>query len=289
MAEDSIINEVPLGKTTAYPKTYDRSLLVTVPRALNRDKLGLDDKLPFCGFDIWNAHELSWLNSHGLPQVAIAKLGYPCTTKSIVESKSFKLYLNSLNYHRFASESDFVNTLRNDLAAALQCVASDISISLARAGKSGLFEPASVVNFADTSFICIDDRDDLSDFVYDYTPELLLDSTTQEQVSENLCSHLLKSNCLITGQPDWGSVMISYQGSRINKEALLRYIVSFRNHNEFHEMCVERIFCDIMKYCKPSELTVYARYTRRGGLDINPLRSTNPECVVPFEGRIDRQ
>ncbi len=289
MVDASIADVVPLGKKSAYPKTYDSNLLVAVPRSLNRDKLHLGTKLPFCGYDLWTAYEISWLNKNGLPQVAVARISYPCTTRSIIESKSFKLYLNSMNYHRFTSESDFTHTVRKDLAEALLCDVSDISVSLAKVGQSDQYEPASIVHVVDTAFSCIDDRDELSDFVYDYAPELLQDSTDKNIVSENICSHLLKSNCLITGQPDWGSVMISYQGPRINKEALLRYIVSFRNHNEFHEMCVERMFCDIMKYCKPSELTVYARYTRRGGLDINPLRSTNPECVIPFEGRLVRQ
>ncbi|WP_305370160.1 NADPH-dependent 7-cyano-7-deazaguanine reductase QueF [Photobacterium leiognathi] len=253
-----------LGKTTEYKDQYDPSLLQAVPRSLNRTDLNIsDDALPFTGYDIWTLYELSWLNSKGLPQVAIGEVRLPASSPNLIESKSFKLYLNSFNQTRFESWQDIADTLQIDLS---RCAGANVDVTIQPLED---FSEQPIVNFFGA---CIDDQDiEIDD--YSFNPALLEGGVEDEDVEEILHSHLLKSNCLITSQPDWGSVRIAYKGKRINREKLLRYIISFRNHNEFHEQCVERIFSDIMKYCKPELLTVYARYTRRGGLDINPYRT----------------
>ena len=256
-----------LGQKTEYHHQYDPSLLQPVPRSLNRDDLELGDTLPFFGCDIWTLYEVSWLNSKGLPQVAVADARIPATSANLIESKSFKLYLNSYNQSKFESWEQVQQHLEKDLSA---CAGEHVEVVL---NPVDSFEGQAVV---DMKGECIDNQDIEIDH-YDFDDTLLQNSTSDIEVEESLHSHLLKSNCLITNQPDWGSVEICYQGKQINREALLRYIVSFREHNEFHEQCVERIFTDIMKYCSPTHLTVYARYTRRGGLDINPYRSTSNE------------
>ncbi|ELP1877520.1 NADPH-dependent 7-cyano-7-deazaguanine reductase QueF [Vibrio vulnificus] len=253
-----------LGKKTDYANQYDPSLLQPVPRSLNRDDLQLGDKLPFMGHDIWTLYELSWLNSKGLPQVAVGEVYIPATSANLIESKSFKLYLNSYNQTRFDSWEEVRQRLITDLS---HCAGEAVEVAV-----------NSVTHYTQQPIVtmegeCIDEQDiDISS--YDFDDRLLEGAAGEEWVTETLHSHLLKSNCLITNQPDWGSVEISYQGHKIDREKLLRYLVSFREHNEFHEQCVERIFTDLMKYCQPETLTVFARYTRRGGLDINPYRST---------------
>lgn len=253
-----------LGKEVSYSTQYDASLLQPVPRSLNRDDLALGNSLPFKGCDVWTLYELSWLNSKGLPQVAIGYATIPATSPNLIESKSFKLYLNSFNQSKFTSWDEVQARLVEDLS---QCAGETVQVEL---------KP--VDSFAHQRIgamegICIDDQDIEVDN-YQFDPSLLKDATSDEEVEETVHSHLLKSNCLITNQPDWGSVEIHYRGNKISHEALLRYIVSFREHNEFHEQCVERIFIDIQRYCHPDSLSVYARYTRRGGLDINPYRSS---------------
>ncbi len=257
-----------LGQTTEYKHQYDARLLQPVPRSLNRDDLALTaDNLPFVGVDIWTLYELSWLNTKGLPQVAIGEVMLPATSPNLIESKSFKLYLNSYNQTRFASWQQVEQQLQQDLSA---CAGQPIQVQLQSLAH---YNQQPIVNMTGD---CIDDQDiEITD--YQFNPHYLANSASDEQVSETLHSHLLKSNCLITNQPDWGSVEIRYTGGKIDRQALLRYLISFREHNEFHEQCVERIFTDIMHYCQPSELTVYARYTRRGGLDINPYRSNKTE------------
>ncbi|PMH37501.1 NADPH-dependent 7-cyano-7-deazaguanine reductase QueF [Vibrio sp. 10N.286.49.B3] len=256
-----------LGQTTEYSNQYDPSLLQPVPRSLNRDDLQLGEALPFKGTDIWTMYELSWLNDKGLPQVAIGDVFIPATSANLIESKSFKLYLNSYNQTRFNDWSSVENRLMHDLSA---CAGETVTVRI---------HP--VTSYTEQPIVtmqgeCIDHQDiEISNYDFDATILEQAVPTGSPIVSESLHSHLLKSNCLITNQPDWGSVEIIYNGAQINREVLLRYIVSFREHNEFHEQCVERIFTDIMQYCKPTELTVYARYTRRGGLDINPFRSTH--------------
>jgi 7-cyano-7-deazaguanine reductase len=211
---------------------------------------------------LWNLYELSWLNNSGLPVVAVAEVKVAADSRCLIESKSFKLYLNSFNQSHFADAATVEQTLAKDLK---NCAEGDVEVSL--------IPIDSAYNNSALPGINIDQQDIYID-EYQLKPSLLeAAANPQQQVSEKLNSHLLKSNCLITNQPDWASLYIDYQGPKINREALLRYLVSFRQHNEFHEQCVERIFCDIMHYCKPNELTVYARYTRRGGLDINPMRT----------------
>ncbi|EKO3906230.1 NADPH-dependent 7-cyano-7-deazaguanine reductase QueF [Vibrio fluvialis] len=253
-----------LGKKTEYANQYDPSLLQPVPRSLNRNDLNLGDELPFLGCDIWTLYELSWLNDKGLPQVAIGEVAIPATSANLIESKSFKLYLNSFNQTRFADWAEVQACLQKDLSA---CAGESVQVEVK---PLAAYTTQPIVTMQGE---CIDGQD-IEISSYDFDDTLLAEASSDEIVEETLHSHLLKSNCLITNQPDWGSVEIAYRGPKIDREALLRYIVSFREHNEFHEQCVERIFTDISRYCHPEHLTVLARYTRRGGLDINPYRST---------------
>lgn len=258
------LQNLSLGKKTAYKDQYDPDLLQPVPRSLNREPLNIwPDALPFQGEDIWTLYELSWLNSNGLPQVAIGEVTIRANSLNLIESKSFKLYLNSFNQTKFTSIDQVKETLLRDLA---QCAQGNIDVALFQLSETE-GKPIGTMSGS-----CIDNQDITIDD-YTFSHHYLALSTSNEIVEETLVSHLLKSNCLVTHQPDWGSVQIRYRGNQINQEALLRYLVSFRHHNEFHEQCVERIFTDIMHFCQPQELTVYARYTRRGGLDINPWRS----------------
>lgn len=267
-----------LGKTTDYRDVYDASLLQGVPRSLNRDPLGLSaDALPFHGGDIWTLYELSWLNARGLPQVALGHVELDYTSVNLVESKSFKLYLNSFNQTRFTSWEEVQETLQRDLSA---CAQGKVTVALYRLHE---LEGQPIAHLHGT---CIDEQAiDIDN--YEFDTAYLQDAASGDVVEETLVSHLLKSNCLITHQPDWGSVQIQYRGGKIDREKLLRYLVSFRHHNEFHEQCVERIFNDILHFCQPESLSVYARYTRRGGLDINPWRSNSN--FVPATGRLVRQ
>ena len=273
MTKDAMTEKVPyenapllqgltLGKSSDYISSYAPQLLQPVPRALNRDELGLTSQLPFAGEDLWNMYELSWLDSRGKPVVAVGETRVDAGSKNLIESKSFKLYLNSLNQTRFASFEQVEATLQQDLA---HCAAGKVSVRLYTLDEAD----SQIYRLPGAS---IDDLEIDVDH-YDFTPELLQAAASGEEVEETLHSHLLKSNCLVTHQPDWGSVVIHYRGKQINREALLRYLISFRQHNEFHEQCVERIFMDLTRFCQPTHLSVYARYTRRGGLDINPFRS----------------
>lgn len=261
------LKSLTLGQKTEYKHSYDPELLQAVPRSLNRDDLDLGDELPFVGCDVWTLYELSWLNQNGLPQVAVGDVTLPATSPNLVESKSFKLYLNSFNQTKFSSWDDVTRTLIKDLSA---CAGGNVTVAIHPV------QTYSQQPIVDMTGECIDNQDIVIDN-YEFDAEYLQSSTSEELVEETLHSHLLKSNCLITNQPDWGSVEISYVGNKIDREKLLRYLISFRQHNEFHEQCVERIYTDIMKFCKPSSLTVFARYTRRGGLDINPFRSSHLE------------
>lgn len=276
--DNPALSQLTLGKSTPYRDQYDASLLQAVPRNMNREPLGLfPDNLPFHGADIWTLYELSWLNDKGLPQVAVGEISLNANSINLIESKSFKLYLNSFNQTKFASWDVVLETLTRDLSA---CAEGDVSVTLTRLED---VEGSPVGRFAGE---CIDNQDITIDS-YEFSTDYLAQAAGDEMVEESLVSHLLKSNCLITHQPDWGSVQIQYRGPKINREALLRYLVSFRNHNEFHEQCVERIFNDIMHFCTPETLAVYARYTRRGGLDINPWRSNFP--FTPATARLVRQ
>ena len=274
-----------LGKTSAYADQYDPSLLFPLPRQPKRDEIGIQDKLPFFGAALWTAFELSWLNQRGKPQVALAHFTIPCETPNIIESKSFKLYLNSFNNTRFDSLEAVQERLREDINEALwRGAPARLSSASVRVMAPEHFETQRVQELEGLSL----DRLDVECTDYSPRPDLLKADHDNPPVTETLVSHLLKSNCLVTGQPDWGSVQISYTGAAIDQEGLLRYIVSFRNHNEFHEQCVERIFMDIMRQCRPLKLSVYARYTRRGGLDINPLRTSAP-MAIPQNVRTARQ
>nr|WP_290693199.1 NADPH-dependent 7-cyano-7-deazaguanine reductase QueF [Halomonas sp. UBA3074] len=256
------LEHAPLGRDSAYPEQYDAGLLYPIPRAANRAPLGIDEGvLPFVGEDEWHAFEVSWLNSRGKPIVAVARFRLPAHSPNLIESKSWKLYLNSFNQSRFYSRQEVMETLANDLAVA---AGAEVSVELFDVDASEL-SPQQLPGE------CLDDLDIA---INDYTPSSAHLSVGDEIVEETLYSHLLKSNCPVTGQPDWGSVLIRYKGPKIDREGLLRYLIGFRQHQDFHEHCVEHVFTDIMTQAKPVQLLVLARYVRRGGLDISPWRAT---------------
>jgi 7-cyano-7-deazaguanine reductase len=270
----TVLSKLTLGENTEYSSQYNPDLLQAVPRSLNRDDLAIDQQhLPFVGEDVWYGFELSWLNPKGKPVVAVAEFRFSCLSENIVESKSFKLYLNSFNQTKFDTIKSVEQRLIVDLSAITN---SSAQVRLFGVEHCPELFIANKVN----ECVCID-SEDISIETYQYDAELLssaMDAATQHNddiIDEALVSHLLKSNCLITNQPDWASIYISYRGKKINHGVLLKYLISFRQHSEFHEQCVERIYCDLQKYCQPEELTVFARYTRRGGLDINPFRSSH--------------
>ncbi len=256
-----LLAKLTLGKETQYANQYDASLLQPVPRAMSRQTLG-EIKNHFIGCDLWTGYEISWLEPQGKPVVKIAEFSFNADSENLIESKSFKLYLNSFNQTKFPNAEQVKQIMAEDLA---QVSGMPVEVKLydldeyTQLGVSRL--PGQLI-------------DDLPLAIehYQYDPDILTSSENSKVVTETLVSHLLKSNCLVTNQPDWGSVMIRYTGQQIDHQSLLTYIIGFRNHNEFHEHCVERIFIDIQNKFNPDELSVYARYTRRGGLDINPIR-----------------
>ena len=253
-----------LGQAVAYRDTYAPELLFPIERQLKRDELGIAaGALPFVGEDLWNAYELSWLDARGKPVVALGEFRVPATSPRLIESKSLKLYLNAFNQQRMASVDEVQSRIAADLSAAAGAEVGVVLMPLATRPQRRSAYPQGD---------CLDALDIAID-TYQPAPELL--HATGAEVEEMLYSHLLKSNCLVTGQPDWGMLVVRYRGPAIDREGLLRYVVSFRAHNEFHEQCVERVFCDIMARCRPNELAVWARYTRRGGLDINPFRASH--------------
>ncbi|TDK65225.1 NADPH-dependent 7-cyano-7-deazaguanine reductase QueF [Sapientia aquatica] len=268
-----------LGKTSTYVTQYDASLLFPIPRAAKRAEIGLGASLPFFGMDIWNAYEVSWLNLRGKPQIAIATFMVPADSHNIIESKSFKLYLNSFNQTKLADSDALLTLLKQDISAGF---GAPVQIKLT------LPEQFSQYQFGELSGLLLD-RLDIDVDQYSPNTALLKSDSEAAPIEETLVSHLLKSNCLVTGQPDWASVQIHYVGAPIEQEGLLKYLIGFRNHNEFHEQCVERIFNDILVACKPQKLAVYARYTRRGGLDINPWRSNFSSNQTPSNLRNSRQ
>ena len=254
----------PLGQAVAYRDTYAPELLFPIERQLKRDELGIvAGALPFVGEDLWNAYELSWLDARGKPVVALGEFRVPATSPRLIESKSLKLYLNAFNQQRMASVDEVQSRIAADLSAAAGAEVGVVLMPLATRPQRRSAYPQGD---------CLDALDIAID-TYQPAPELL--HATGAEVEETLYSHLLKSNCLVTGQPDWGMLVVRYRGPAIDREGLLRDVVSFRAHNEFHEQCVERVFCDIMARCRPHELAVWARYTRRGGLDINPFRASH--------------
>ncbi len=267
----------PLGKNTIYADRYDPTLLFAIPRADKRAEIGVAEPLPFHGVDIWNAYELSWLDLRGKPAVALAEFRVPAASPNIIESKSFKLYLNGFAQERIADAATLTDTLMHDLSTAAGAV---VSVQLSEANAAALPVTDLDGHLLDAQDIAIDH----------YGPPeagFLQADVGATPVAETVVSHLLRSNCPVTGQPDWGSVQIAYRGAPIDHAGLLRYLVSFRDHNEFHEQCVERIFVDLLQRCAPLQLSVYARYTRRGGLDINPFRSSTP--ATPGNPRTVRQ
>ncbi len=268
-----------LGKKTIYPQSYSAEYLCPISRTGKRLEIGIDpDAPPFVGFDCWNHYEVSWLNEKGKPIVAIAEIMYDCNSPFIVESKSLKLYFNSFNQFKFKSADEVIQTIQNDLEPRLKT-----AVTVTLHALNSAHSPTMKTAFAGT---CLDELD-IECSTYNTDPNFL--HTENTVVSESVYSDLLKSNCLVTHQPDWGSVQICYEGNKINHAGLLRYIVSYRNHNEFHEQCIERIFVDILKRCQPKKLSVYGRYTRRGGLDINPYRSTHAVDVHGLNFRLPRQ
>lgn len=273
-------DQSPLGKNSSYSDIYTPSLLYPIPRQPIWQELGLDpERLPFHGVDVWNSYEVSWLTPSGKPEVTAVEFIFPVTANArIVESKSFKLYLNSFNQTVFSDRSEVLRTLESDLSVTAQAPVMVRLLSMSRLQQAGIVRMPGE---------CLDDLDVRID-TYDYSPQLLQLAPEGGQVRETLHSNLLKSNCPVTGQPDWGSVLISYAGPAIDKASLLRYLVSFRQHADFHEQCVERIFLELHKLLGDQcELTVYARYLRRGGLDINPWRST--QAGMPDNLRLARQ
>ncbi|WP_404363162.1 NADPH-dependent 7-cyano-7-deazaguanine reductase QueF [Marinobacter sp.] len=257
------LNEAPLGKSSDYPDRYSPELLFPVPRDDNRRRIGLEDgRWPWFGEDLWQAWELSWLQGNGVPAVAWAEIRVPAASMALIESKSLKLYLNSLNQTVFSSQEQVQQTLERDLSsasgAAIRVTLHDVDLSVTAVGRPDGFE--------------LIDHQPVDWIGYEYCPERL--HTSGATVTEKLCSHLLKSNCPVTGQPDWGSLLVEYSGPAISRAGLLQYVVGFRQQQDFHEHCVETVFSDIMRQCQPERLSVSARYTRRGGLDINPWRST---------------
>ena len=272
---------LPLGQASQYPDQYDPSLLFPIPRSENRAKLGIEANqvLPFVGVDIWNAYELSWLNQRGKPQIALAEFQVPADSPNMIESKSFKLYLNSLNSARFESEDAVRERIITDLSAVAGSKVSTRIYPTDVVAKKGMQEMTGVL---------IDRLDIEVDPNLSADPGLLGVNDSFGPIEQCLVSHLLKSNCPVTGQPDWASVQIRYQGRPILEEGLLRYLIGFRQLGEFHEHCVETIFSDIKRQCKPEKLSVYARYTRRGGLDINPFR-TDHNAPWPDNTRHARQ
>lgn len=274
MDQDKHIQQSGLGQSTEYVCDYDPNQLYPIPRA-NKWQESFE-QCPYIGVDIWNAYEVSWLNPKGLPQVAIAEFRVPADSPNIIESKSFKLYLNSFNLTPFDSADKVLSLMVKDLSASAEAPVEVFLKPVSSAFECGGFRGE-----------CIDEQDiDITH--YQPSPELLR-SNPAIQVSEQLVSHLLKSNCPVTGQPDWASVEIQYTGAQIDRAGLLAYIVSYREHGDFHEQCVEQIFTDLIQRCNPGSLSVYARYVRRGGLDINPYRSTLELTSPPSNSRLSRQ
>ncbi len=263
-------SDLPLGRQTEYPTTYTPSLLRSLERAAQRASFGIVGMAPFHGEDAWNCYEFSWLNTKGRPEVAIVKLRVPCNSTAIVESKSLKLYLNSFAQTTFATRAELITTLNSDLALAFR---APVIVDLLDVEQTP--EPV-----AQLPGRCLDDLD-VEVEVYHWCPDLLEVDAGAVTVRQTLHTHLFRSVCPVTQQPDWASVMVQYVGHRIAPESLLKYLVSFRNHAAFHETTIEQIFVDLTQRCAPEHLSVYGRFLRRGGIDINPYRSTNESAAPP--------
>lgn len=260
------VTDSALGKKSVYKDQYDPTLLFPISRSEKRKEIGIGKKLPFHGEDVWFGYELSWLNSKGKPVVSLAVFAFPCESSYIVESKSFKLYLNSFNQTRFDSSD-----------AVLKTLVSDLSKTCGKAVKAQFVDSLPQDDFKGISLDALDIEID----TYQLDPSLL--KCGEDYVQESVHTNLFKSNCLVTGQPDWASLFIHYQGPHIDHECLLRYLISYRQHLEFHEQCIERIFMDLMRECRCEKLTVFGKFTRRGGLDINPFRSNFEQSWPHFQ------
>ncbi len=271
-------SDSPLGQKTSYPTEYDPTILFPIARQPMREKLGITGTNPFFGMDFWNGYELSWLNTRGKPQIGILRFSVSSDSANIVESKSLKLYLNSFSQHRIEKD-DLVQVIHQDLSKAFDAL---VMVSIIQPDE---FEQLKI---AEVDGLLLD-RLDIAADIYEPAPELLRSMQEEAPVEETLVSHLLKTNCPVTGQPDWATLQITYAGPQIDQERLLKYIISLRTTQEFHEQCVERIWLDIRKYCKPQHLSVYARYTRRGGIDINPWRTNYTTGKRPHSARTARQ
>ncbi|HDZ08583.1 NADPH-dependent 7-cyano-7-deazaguanine reductase QueF [Pseudohongiella sp.] len=274
------MSEIPLGKQTAYPTAYDPGLLFPVPRAANRSNIGIAEgaALPFAGFDHWRAYELSWLSPTGQPVVALADILVPCDSPCLIESKSMKLYFNSLNQHVFT-----------DAESARQRIGQDLAEVAGAAVQVTLYtSEAQAVHTVDMADAVLLDELTVTTSVYQPSPQLLTCHSGTD-VNEILYSHLFRSNCPITAQPDWGSIVISYQGEQIDHRSLLSYLISYRLHEGFHEHCVEQIFQDLSVQCRPRKLQVSINFLRRGGLEINPLRCSSGAIVAYPLPRLLRQ
>lgn len=281
---------IPLGQATEYPEAYDASLLYSVPRALNRAALDIRESstLPFRGFDHWRAYELSWLLPGGMPVVATADVLVPCDSTYIVESKSMKLYFNSLNQHVFANVDEAQRCIETDLSAA---AGGAVTVRLQVFGAAGDADQQVLRAVPEQAVLL----DHLSVQANRYLPDsklLSLAATASDDglpVTEVLASNLFRSNCPVTAQPDWGTIIVSYTGAAIDHESLLRYVISYRQHEGFHEHCVEQVYRDIMSRCKPDVLTVQINFLRRGGLEINPIRTSLPALPLQPLPRLLRQ
>jgi len=270
-------SDTALGQRSEYAASYDKSLLQAIPRSLQRDTLGIVGEAPFKGVDHWHLYELSWLNPKGKPMVAMGRLTIQSDSPYLVESKSLKLYLNSFNQTRFEESEQVRMTIEQDLSELLHDPGLAVEFwTLSQAPKV----------FASCPGECLDDLD-VAIEKYDYDPQIL-SCAAEETGHQVLHSHVLKSNCLVTGQPDWGTICIDMVGRLVDKSSLLRYLIGFRCHQEFHEHCVERVYMDLWRLVKPEKLTVRAYYTRRGGIDINPLRTNQSEIILGCD-RLVRQ
>jgi 7-cyano-7-deazaguanine reductase len=276
---------MPLGRPAVYADQYDPALLYPIARAPLRAQLGITGQPNFFGADLWTAFELSWLNPRGKPQLAIAHIVMPCESTHLIESKSFKLYLGSFSGTRLPDAAEVRRRIQADVSAALwhgDAVRASASVRLI---EPDAFDQQPIHELDGLNL----DRLDLDcDPLPHPAPHLLTAAFDEQPVQETLTSRLLKTNCPVTGQPDWASIQIRYAGPQIDQAGLLRYLVSFRQHSDFHEHCVERIFTDLWTHCRPVKLTVHARYTRRGGLDINPWRTSHPG-PLPGNVRTARQ
>lgn len=258
-----------LGKTVSYVDKYDASLLFPISRNTERSKLRYSE---FKGVDIWMAYELSWINSKGKPQVAIAEIEIPASSPNLVESKSLKLYFNSFNQTGFDDKQAVAHTIARDLSL---CCGSSVTVTLLP------LEPVALGRFGGT---CLDQLEIETD-IYNPDPRILVSKTGY--IKETVYTDLFKSNCLITGQPDWASISIYYAGQPIDHASLLKYLISYRNHCGFHEHCAEQIFSDLKEFCKCDQIQLFARFTRRGGIDINCYRTTDNS--TPLSTRLTRQ